>query len=233
MTTNNVIAVDGPTAAGKTTTSRRIAADLGISYLESGRTYRYVAHVVLREHIDVDDEVAVTVAAERIIDHRDYLDVLSAPDDQVTYLRSVRVTRAVSRVAALDRLRYGVTNIIRTWAQSVGPCIVEGRDIGTTVFPDARVKVFLTASSEIRARRRQVQEPGQRYETVLDDLLRRDEADRGRAASPLRAAADARWIDTSDMTVDDVVSEIAKLCDTRGFESAGPRGSSQSTEVPD
>lgn len=215
--TTEVIALDGPTAAGKTTASRRIATDMKIFYLESGRTYRYVAHAALSSGADVADERAVVSVAERILDQRAYLGVLEADDHEVSYLRAPEVTRAVSQVAAVHQLRLRVTEIIRSWACAVGRCVVEGRDIGTVVFPDARVKVFLTAAPEVRARRRQVQEPGQRYEVVLEDLLSRDRADSTRKHSPLVAAADALTIDTSEMTPDAVVDEIAGLCGDRGL----------------
>lgn len=209
----DVIAVDGPTAAGKTTTSRRVAARLGISYLESGRTYRYLAHAALLSGVDLADEHEVTRVADRILDLREYQDVLGAADDRVSHLRGQEVTRAVSRVASLYQVRDRVTEIIRSWARSVGLCVVEGRDIGTTVFPDARVKVFLTAAPEVRAGRRHAQEPGQTVEEVLRDLRDRDRADSTRKHSPLVPAADARTIDTSGMTIDAVVREVLEMAD--------------------
>lgn len=210
-----VIAVDGPTAAGKTTTSRRIASEFGLSYLESGRTYRYVAYVANRAGVDVADEGNVAGVVEHILERREYQDVLAADDREVRYLRSPEVTRAVSRVAAVPKLRSRVTDIIRSWAHAVGFCVIEGRDIGTVVFPDALVKIFLTASPEIRARRRYVQEAGQSYEDVLTDLLRRDQADSTRKHSPLTPAVDAYKIDTSEKPIDAVVHEVAELCRSR------------------
>lgn len=209
--------MDGPTAAGKTTTSRRIAAEFETPYLESGRTYRFVAHAAIRAGVDITDEGDLGSVIDRILSQQDYRDVLAADEHEVRFLRSPEITRAVSRVAAVPSLRSRVTEIIRSWAAMVGPCVIEGRDIGTVVLPGALVKVFLTAPPEVRARRRCVQEPGQAYDEVLDDLLRRDYADSTRTHSPLRPAADACTMDTGGMSVDAVVNAVASFCRSRGF----------------
>jgi cytidylate kinase len=227
----DVIALDGPTAAGKTTTGRRIARHLDVWYLESGRTYRYVAHAALESGVDLADDHALSRVGEQLLRQPSYDDILKADDRDVRFLRRPDVTRAVSRVAAVGKLRHWVTEIIRSWASSVGPCVIEGRDIGTDVFPDAAVKIFLTATPDVRARRRHVQEPGQPYKVVFDDLMRRDQADSTRVHSPFTRAEGAYVIDTTAMTVDEVVRTALDHCGRNGFRNDASRGRSCGAEV--
>lgn len=222
----DVVALDGPTAAGKTTTSRRVAQELDVWCLESGRTYRYVAHAALESGVEMADDHALAEVGERLLQHPSYDDILLADDRDVRFLRRPEVTRAVSRVASVGKLRHWVTEIIRSWAQSVGPCVIEGRDIGTDVFPDAAVKIFLTASPRERARRRHLQEPGQSFKVVFDDLMRRDQADSTRAHSPLAKADGAHVIDTTDMTVNKVVLKALDQCRSSGFPNGAGRSRS-------
>lgn len=219
----DVIALDGPTAAGKTTTSRRVARELDVWYLESGRTYRYVAHAALESGVDMTDDHKLSQVGERLLRQPAYADILKADDRDVRFLRVPEVTRAVSRVAAVAKLRHWVTEIIRSWAMSVGPCVIEGRDIGTDVFPDAVVKIFLTAAPHVRAQRRHAQEPGQSFKAVLDDLMRRDRADSTRAHSPLVKADGAYVIDTTSRTVDEVVRMVLDQCKRKKFHGSGVR----------
>lgn len=219
----DVIALDGPTAAGKTTTSRRVARELDVWYLESGRTYRYVAHAALESGVDMADDHELSQVGERLLRQPAYADILKADDRDVRFLRVPEVTRAVSRVAAVAKLRHWVTEIIRSWAMSVGPCVIEGRDIGTDVFPDAVVKIFLTATPHVRAQRRHAQEPGQSFKAVLDDLIRRDRADSTRAHSPLVKADGAYVIDTTSRTVDEVVRMVLDQCKRKKFHGSGVR----------
>jgi cytidylate kinase len=215
-----VIAVDGPTAAGKTTTSRRIAAILAIPYLESGRTYRLVAYTALERGVDVTDEEALSKICDTLLAERAYEAILSAHDNDAAFLRTPEVTRAVSPVASAPRLREKVTTLTRSWAKLMHTCVIEGRDIGTVVFPDAPVKVFLTALPEVRARRRHAEEAWRPYQEILNELMRRDQADSTRRAAPLVPADDAKIIDTSDMSIHSVVTEMVRLCVAAGVSSS-------------
>lgn len=216
----NIVTVDGPAAAGKTTTSLILARMYGLNYLESGRAYRVMAYLALQNRASLDDENALV---------RLYRSLFGSPetsrrmfDETSRYgdsLRTPAVDHAVSRVSRMSALRAEITDMIRKWVVSKGDCVVEGRDIGTVVFPKAPVKFYLTAAPEIRARRRFVDEPDRTFEDVLADVMRRDDADRGRKASPLIPAADSLIIDTSRCSVRDVVALMAKKCAAVGFST--------------
>jgi cytidylate kinase len=213
----HVIAVDGPTAAGKTTTSRQVASVFAIPYLESGRTYRLVAYAVLQRNVDLADERSLIRICDELRHDNAYQRVLSASDHDAAFLRTPEVTRAVSPVASAPALRERITHMTRSWATLFPACVIEGRDIGTAVFPDASVKIFLTAGPEVRARRRYRQEPTQPYEMILNDLIRRDYMDESRTHAPLTPATDATVIDTSEMPVNDVVRKMVSLCVVAGI----------------
>ncbi|HSM02838.1 MAG TPA: (d)CMP kinase [Acidimicrobiia bacterium] len=212
-----VVAIDGPSGVGKSTVSRAVAAALGIPYLDTGAYYRLATLVTLRAGGDPADAGDVLDALHGIeIDFQEGRLLLNGADVSLD-LRSPAVTAAVSVVAAHARVRRAVVELQRLWvARHGGEAVVEGRDIGTVVFPDAPVKVFLTADPDVRARRRAAdpEAEGHTVEGILEQIARRDEADTSRAASPLRAADDAVTIDTSDLTIADVVGRILDLVET-------------------
>ena len=188
-----VIAIDGPVGSGKSTVARAVADRLGLEVLETGAMYRAVAAAALRLGIEPGPETADELArlARQI-------DAEAAADAD---LRSPAVNQAVSVVAALPEVRAELVSLQRRWAKQQGGGVVEGRDIGTVVFPDAHLKVFLTASEEERARRRNADE-------TAADIARRDRLDSSRSVSPLVVADDALVIDSTGRSVDDVVDEI-------------------------
>ncbi len=203
-----VVAIDGPSGSGKTTVSRAVAARLDAGHLDTGAMYRSVALSVLKRGVDPGDEDAVaTVARDVRIDVGEK--VVVDGEDATTDIRGDEVTRAVSAVASNSRVREEMVRRQREWAGAHDIGVVEGRDIGTVVFPDAELKVYLVAGDAVRARRRS-SETGGVEETVAADMARRDESDSTRAASPLKAADDAVVLDTSDLTVDQVVEEVLR-----------------------
>jgi len=218
-----VVAVDGPAGTGKSSVSRGLARSLGARYLDTGAMYRIVTLAVLRAGIDLDDVDAVGAAASAVDlavgydpdEDRSYL----AGEDVSTEIRGDEVTKAVSAVSAVPSVRARLVELQRELAAGQGSVVVEGRDIGTVVLPDADVKIFLTASAEERARRRNDQNIasglGDDYEAVLADVKRRDHLDSTRKVSPLRAAEDASVVDTSDMTEPQVVAHLLELVKQR------------------
>jgi cytidylate kinase len=209
-----VVAIDGPSGVGKSTVSRAVAAALGLPYLDTGAYYRLATLVTLRAEGDPADPAAVLDALAGIdIDFScgrlrlDCSDVSAA-------LRSPEVTAAVSVVSAHADVRAAVVELQRDWvARHGGDAVVEGRDIGTVVFPEAPIKVFLTADPDVRARRRAAdpEAEGHTVEGILEQIARRDQADSSRETSPLRAADDAVMIDTSNLSVTEVVEQILEI----------------------
>jgi cytidylate kinase len=212
-----VIAVDGPAAAGKTTTCLALADMFGLSYLESGRTYRIIALEALRRETSLDDNEAAIALCDELIEQSRSASLLTSERYGSEELRSAAVNVTVSAVARIAELRQRVTQLVRLWAESHAKCVVEGRDIGTVIFPVASVKFYLTASPEVRAARRVRQERSGTYEDVLRDVRRRDEADMFRLASPLTPAGDAITIDTTELTLGQVVGRMASECQSRGM----------------
>jgi cytidylate kinase len=214
-----VVAVDGPAGTGKSSVSRGLARALHARYLDTGAMYRIVTLAVLRAGIDPTDQadVAAAVADVRLSvgydpdEDRSYL----AGEDVSSEIRGDKVTKAVSAVSSVPAVRARLVELQRTMAHGAGGVVVEGRDIGTVVLPDAEVKVFLTASAETRARRRNDQNVAaglpDDYAGVLADVRRRDHLDSTRAVSPLRAAPDAVVVDTSDMTESEVIMHLLDL----------------------
>jgi cytidylate kinase len=217
------IAIDGPAGTGKSSVSRGLARTLGARYLDTGAMYRIVTLSILRAGIDLTDPAAIGTAAadvELAVGYdpdrdRSYL----AGEDVSTEIRGDEVTRAVSAVSAVPAVRTRLVALQRELAQGAGSVVVEGRDIGTVVLPDADVKIFLTASAETRARRRNDQNVasglGDDYAGVLADVQRRDHLDSTRAVSPLRAADDALVVDTSDMSEPEVIAHLLELVEQR------------------
>jgi cytidylate kinase len=211
-----VIAIDGPAAAGKTTVSNAIAEIFRLGYVESGRTYRLVAHQALRERVPLTDEHQLSALCARML-RSSAMEIYQTDSDTARALRMPDVTQAVSVVAKLPDVRTGVTALTRTLVRMMGPAIVEGRDIGTTVFPKADVKIFLTASAEVRAKRRIKDEPGRGYQEIFDEIRQRDTIDSSREHSPMKPADDAIVIDTSSLTVAEVISKVVNQCRQAGL----------------
>jgi cytidylate kinase len=202
-----VIAIDGPAGSGKSTVARRVAEALGLDYLDTGAMYRSVAFAVLRDGIDASDTATVAALAPRVaieVGERVMVDGADATEA----IRGADVTTTVSAVAANPGVRHELVQRQRLWAETHGGGVVEGRDIGTVVFPEAELKVYLTASEDERARRR-AEELGQpAYEQVAADIARRDKVDSSRAASPMMVADDALVIDTTGRGIDEIVEEV-------------------------
>jgi CMP/dCMP kinase len=208
-----VIAIDGPAGSGKSTVARRLAERLGLDYLDTGAMYRAVTFAALRRGIDPADTGPVAQLA-RAVD----LDVTTEHVrvdgvDATIEIRGPEVSRAVSLVAANPEVRAELVRRQREWAYERSGGVLEGRDIGTVVFPEAMLKVYLNARPEVRAERRAAEVSDLDYETVAADMARRDAFDQGREADPLRRAEDAIQFDTSDMSVDEIVDELARRLD--------------------
>ena len=202
-----VIAIDGPAGSGKSTVARAVAERLGLDYLDTGAMYRSVAFAALRNGVDPDDAEPVARLA-RDIDIDVGETVMVDGVDATIEIRGPEVTRAVSAVAANPDVRAELRRRQREWAETHGGGVIEGRDIGTVVFPEAELKAFLTATPEVRAARRHKEITDLDYETVAADMARRDAIDAERSTNPMRAADDALHIDTSDRDVDDIVDEL-------------------------
>ena len=217
-----VVAIDGPAGTGKSSVSRMLADRVGAQYLDTGAMYRAASLAVLRSGIPVDDGSAVADLVDTLsIDLRDGPDgtvVALDGEDVSTAIRADDVTDAVSAVAANPRVRARMVDQQRRVAGGRF-VVVEGRDIGTVVFPDAELKVFLTATPDERARRRHRQNRAAGRDSDLAQVLasvnRRDHLDSTRAASPLRRAEDAVEFDTSDLTVEQVLTGLIELVDQR------------------
>jgi cytidylate kinase len=204
-----VIAVDGPVASGKGTLARRLAAHYGLRHLDSGLLYRATAARLLEAGDDPADDEAAAAAAR----------ALEADDLARPNLRSEAVGRASSVVAAIPAVREAVLSFQRTFGAEPPGAVIDGRDIGTVVFPDATLKFFLTASEEARVERRYLElverEGGIERSAVARDLAERDRRDSERAVSPLRRAEDAVLLDTSDMDADQAFEAACALVDQR------------------
>jgi CMP/dCMP kinase len=208
-----VIAIDGPAGSGKSTVARRLADRLGLDYLDTGAMYRAVTFAALRRGIDPADYGPVADLA-RIVDLEVTTDHVRVDGvDATIEIRGPEVSRAVSLVAANPEVRTELVRRQREWAYERAGGVLEGRDIGTVVFPDAVLKVYLDARPEVRAERRAAEVTDLDYETVAADMARRDALDQGRQADPLRLADDAIMLDTSDMTIDEIVAELARRID--------------------
>lgn len=217
-----VIAIDGPAGTGKSSVSRGLARALGARYLDTGAMYRIATLAMLRGGVDLQDPESIAAAAEVPISvgfDPDVEDAYLDGEDVAVQIRGEEVTRAVSAVSAVPAVRERMVDLQRELAGSAGRVVVEGRDIGTVVLPEADVKIFLTATAETRARRRNDQNVAaglaDDYETVLADVRRRDHLDSTRAVSPLRPADDALIVDTSDMTQAEVIEHLRDLVEQR------------------
>jgi CMP/dCMP kinase len=210
-----VVAMDGPSGSGKSSTSRGVARRLGLRYLDTGAMYRAVTWWMLQHDVDVEDAAAVAARAEEPV-----LDSGTDPDaptitvdgtDVAGPIRSPEVTAAVSAVSAVPEIRARLVQLQREIIGD-GGIVVEGRDIGTAVAPDAEVKVYLTADPEARAARRTAElAVGTDVSATQEALMRRDRLDSGRKASPLAMAEGAHHIDTTPFTLDEVIGQVVEL----------------------
>lgn len=214
-----IVAVDGPSGTGKSTMCRALAKRMGAKYVDTGAMYRVATLAVLRAGVDPADTGRVIEATAdlplAVSDDPDSTQVLLGGEDVKDEIRGPEVTRHVSAVSAIPEVRVNLVELQRKLAREAGRAIVEGRDIGTVVLPDAPAKIFMTASAEVRARRRYNQDiaAGREadFDAVLADVQRRDDADSSRAASPLRPAGDAVLVDTSELTPDEVLQALTEV----------------------
>lgn len=221
-----IVAIDGPSGAGKSTVSKAVAKALGFSCLDTGAMYRAVAWQALHDGVSLDDTQALGALTQS---HRiDFGHVEGDPVPRRVFIDGVEITdairtaeidRSVSTVSAVPAVREALVDQQRRIGAQ-GNYVVEGRDIGTVVFPQAEVKIFLTASAEERARRRVKQNEDRQigstaYEQVLADIIRRDELDSARSTSPLRPAEDAIHLDSTDRSLEDMINTIGDYARAR------------------
>ncbi len=225
MRARPILAIDGPMGAGKSTVAREVARRLGYQYLDTGAMYRAVTWVAIFEGADLEDEERLSAISRKLAEGAlqlvrsdDQLKVFVDGRDITMEIRSPEVTASVAKIARVPGVREAMTSLQRRLA-SGGGVVVEGRDMGTVVFPDAEVKVFLTASLEERARRRQkeLKERGEEipWERVFQIVEEDDRVAMTRAVAPLRPAPDAVVIDTTGRTIEEVVEEILRIFKSR------------------
>ncbi|MDV7351410.1 (d)CMP kinase [Rhodococcus sp. NPDC019627] len=218
-----VVAMDGPSGTGKSSVSRQLAQELGARYLDTGAMYRIATLHVLRKGVDLGDPDAIADATAglpwSIGTDPTREQVLLDGEDVAQEIRGDAVTKAVSAVSAVPAVRARLVEAQRRLTAEADRIVVEGRDIGTVVLPDADVKIFLTASSAARAQRRNAQNlaegRGDDYAAVLADVERRDHLDSTRAVSPLRPAEDSVLVDTSELGIDDVIGRLLLVVSER------------------
>ena len=202
-----IIAIDGPAASGKGTLARNLATHYGFHHLDTGLTYRAVAKALIDQGLPLDDEAIAARAAQE----------LDLKGLDRTVLSAHEIGEAASKVAIMPEVRRALVEAQRKFAENLPGTVLDGRDIGTVVCPDAPVKLYITASAEVRAERRfnemRAKNADADYNEVLDDLKRRDERDMNRSASPLKPASDAHLIDTSKMDIEAAFLEAKKLID--------------------
>ena len=218
-TTPLVVAMDGPSGTGKSSVSRRLATRLGARYLDTGAMYRVATLRVLRAGVELTDTAAISAAVKELpltIGTDPSREVILLDGEDVSAeIRGNAVTKAVSAVSAVAEVRDLLVALQREITSSAARIVVEGRDIGTVVLPDADAKIYLTASAAARAQRRNQQNiaegRGDDYEAVLADVQRRDTLDSTRTVSPLRPADDAVLVDTSELNMDEVIDELYRV----------------------
>ncbi len=223
-----VVTIDGPSGTGKGTISLRLAEQLGWNFLDSGALYRVLAHAALQEHISLDDESALAERAARL--KIDFSPAPTVPGENRVVLDDADVTQAIrteecaaaaSQVAALPRVRQALLSLQRGFRKAPG-LVADGRDMGTVVFPDAGLKIFLCASPEERAERRykQLKQKGVSVNVpqLLRDIAERDARDSQRAASPLKPASDASIIDTTGVGIEAVFDCVMRLVNEHIFQ---------------
>ena len=204
-----VIAIDGPAGAGKSTVGRALAEHLAIGYLDTGAMYRAMTFAALHRGVvegDLDEVAAMAPTVDLVIEGDT---VMVDGVDATTAIRGREVTEAVSQVSANPAIRDVLVERQRTWVIEHGGGVVEGRDIGSVVFPDAQLKLYITASARVRAERR-VREIGGDVDEVEASIIKRDRVDSSRDHSPLTETEDAITVDTTGMSVDEVVAHIVE-----------------------
>lgn len=209
-----VIAIDGPAGAGKSTVGRAVAERLGLGYLDTGAMYRAVTFATLARGVDPHDAAAVATVARSVdlvvADVDGATTVTVDGHDATAEIRGREVTSAVSAVAANSGVRRELVERQRAWVDAHGGGVVEGRDIGSVVFPDADLKLFVTASARVRAERR-VADIGGDVDEVESSIIERDRKDSSRTDSPLVEASGSTVVDTTGMTIDEVVADILEM----------------------
>lgn len=209
-----VIAIDGPAGAGKSTIGKVLATRLGLEYLDTGAMYRAVTSAAMHAGLDLDDLEAVAALARSCALEVGEAGVRIDGRDVTAEIRGPEVTARVSKVAANSGVRAEMRARQRAWAEARGGGVIEGRDIGTVVFPDAELKLFLTASPRVRAERRVAQSGGD-VDDIERSIAERDRLDSSRADSPLAEAGDARLVDTTGLAIDEVVTTLLELLENR------------------
>ena len=235
------IAIDGPAGAGKSTIAKAVAKDLGIIYLDTGAMYRATAYLALQKGIDPKDEQKVSEMLEDLKMDIVYKDgdqrIIVNGIDATPYLREHYMSKAASDISALPCVRYKMVDLQRDFA-SKNDVVLDGRDIGTFVLPNANCKFFLTASPEERAQRRMkdLEEKGEKvdYQTLLSDIIQRDYNDSHREVAPLKQADDADFVDTTQMSVEDVVAHVKEVVHikTKNANSTEQNAEKTSTIIP-
>ena len=219
-----VIAIDGPSGAGKGTVARAVASQLGYRHVDSGAMYRAVGWKALRDGVALDDEAAVARVADASVIHVGPDRVVVDGDDVTRAIRTPDIDRAAASVARLPQVREVLVARQRELGEN-GGIVMEGRDIGTVVFPRADVKIYLDASADERARRRAADPAHSGGPTAVSDvatlLTERDWLDSTRSTSPLYAASDAIIVDTTGQSIDAVVAEVLRVVEARGLGSGG------------
>lgn len=218
------IAIDGPAGAGKSTMARAVAEDLGYVYVDTGAIYRTLGYAAAQREIDPESEEAVSVLLSGLsvvvrYDENGCQHMLLNGDDVSDQLRSSKISDFASKISALPVVRDYLLDIQRNVAYT-NSVIMDGRDIGTVVLPEADVKIFLTASAEIRATRRfrELVERGHsdlQFETILHEIIERDHRDMTRPASPLKQACDAVLLDTSKLSIEESIAAIKRIIEER------------------
>lgn len=211
-----VVAIDGPAGSGKSTVARRVAEASGLAYLDTGAMYRAITLGVLNRELDPADQDAVAAALPEIEIEVGRTTVVVDGAAATDAIRSAAVTQNVSAVAANPAVRTALVGLQQQWIAQQDGGVLEGRDIGTVVAPNAGIKIFLTASTRERARRRAL-ETGGNIHDVEADIIRRDQLDSERAESPLRQANGAAAIDTTEYTIDEVVGQITAMIEAAGL----------------
>ena len=219
-----MVAIDGPSGSGKGTISSRLAGLLGWRLLDSGALYRIVAAEAVARGVDTGDEAALAAMAAALeIDFTDQGTFVDG-EDVTNTIRTEEVSKLASQVAALAEVRGAVLHVQRAMRRSPG-LVADGRDMGTVVFPDARLKIYLDASVEVRAERRYNQLKNKGIDASPGDLLanlrERDERDKGRAVAPLRPAEDAIVIDSTELSIDEVLNRVHAEVLSRGLGDGG------------
>ncbi len=211
------VAIDGPAGAGKSSIAKAVAKNTGYIYADTGALYRSVAYYALNRGVSPDDTQAVIGLLDGLELKLAYIDgqqrVIAAGEDVSDKIRTPEVSMGASKVSAIPEVRAFLFDLQKKIAAE-NNIIMDGRDIGTVVLPDAQLKIFLTASAEERARRRFAElkdTDGVTFESILADIIKRDENDMNRAVSPLKQADDAVLVDTTDMTIDEVIALLMKM----------------------